>query len=150
MVAQYPKGAQHPEQVGQRLAVVGQVPAHGAGQVADLSLQPLGQLELLLQPRDLHAGAELSVALPVHADEDVALGQVGPVQLLRRVRPRSQSEHHRRQPQRRNGPLHRPPLLGQLAPLAHCRAHEHPETLVSPRRTIVPGEHHRVSLKRAS
>ena len=61
------------------------------------------QLELVLEPGDLHAGADLPVALPVQPDEDVALGQVGPVQLPRRVRPGAQLEQHRREPQRRDG-----------------------------------------------
>jgi hypothetical protein len=39
------------------------------------------QLKLLLQPRDLHARADLAVALPVQPDKDVALCQVGQVQV---------------------------------------------------------------------
>jgi len=56
------------------------------------------QLELILQPRDLHARADPPVPLPVQPDEHVALRQVSPVQLARGVRPRPQLEHHRGQP----------------------------------------------------
>jgi len=65
--------------------------------------QPLRQLEFLLQPRHRHAGVDAPVALPVQPDEDVALGQVGPVQRPRRVRPRPQLEQHRGEPQHRDG-----------------------------------------------
>ena len=45
-------------------------------------------------------------------------------------------EHHRRQPQRRDRPRDRPPLVGQLA---QRRTHEHPHALVrSPDRHISP------------
>jgi hypothetical protein len=50
-----------------------------------------GQLELLLQPRDLHARAGPPVALPVQPHEDITLGQVGPVEVLWGVRPRPSS-----------------------------------------------------------
>src|SRR6185437_11222296 len=48
--------------------------------------QILRELELLLQPRDLATGRNLPVALPVKADENVALRQVGPIEISRRVR----------------------------------------------------------------
>jgi hypothetical protein len=51
MVLQEPKEHQDPEQVRQRRGVVGQVPAHGGGQVARLDLQPLGPLVLVDAPR---------------------------------------------------------------------------------------------------
>ncbi len=87
----------------------------------------LRQLELVLQTRDVHARADPPVPLPVQADEHVTLRQVRPVELLRRVRPGPELEHHRRQPQRRDRPRHRLPLLRHLAERG---AHEHPQTLV--------------------
>jgi hypothetical protein len=51
VVAQYPEGAQHPEQVRQRIAVMGKVPAYGGGQVARLGLQPFGPLALADAPQ---------------------------------------------------------------------------------------------------
>ena len=60
-------------------------------------------------------------------DEDLALRQVGPVDLARRVRPRAQLEHHRHQPQPGHRVPHRPPLGGQLAQRG---THEHPQPLV--------------------
>jgi hypothetical protein len=62
--------------------------------------QRLRQLELLLDAGQIHVRADLAVALPVEAYEHVALLQIGPIQLLRRVWPRPRLEHHRRQPQR--------------------------------------------------
>ena len=78
-------------------------------------------------PRPAMPGTDPAVPLPVQPDEHVALRQVGPVQLLRRVRPGPQLEHHRRQPQRRDGTRDRPPLVGQLAQRG---THEHPQALV--------------------
>ena len=46
VVPQFPEQPQDPEQVRQRFTVVGQVPAHGGGQVARLGLQPPGPLAL--------------------------------------------------------------------------------------------------------
>ena len=46
MIPQRPEGPQDPEQVGQRPGVVGQVPAHGCGQVTVLGLQPVKPLVL--------------------------------------------------------------------------------------------------------
>ena len=86
--------------------------------------QLTGQLELLLQARDLRAGDELPVPLPVQPDEHIALRQVRPVQLGRRVRPGAELEHHRGQPQRRNGTRNSPPLLSQLTQRG---THEHPQ-----------------------
>ena len=87
----------------------------------------LRQLELVLQTRDLHARPDPPVPLPVQADEHITLRQVRPIQLLRRVRPRPELEHHRRQPQRRDGPRHCLPLLRELAQRG---THEHPQTTV--------------------
>jgi Enoyl-CoA hydratase/isomerase len=85
------------------------------------------QVELLRQTRHLHARPDLPVALPVQADENVALRQVGAVQIPRRMRTGPQLEQHRRQPQRRDSPRNSPPLRRQLT---QCGAHEHPQTLV--------------------
>ena len=93
------------------------------------------QLELVFQPGELHAGADLSIALPVQPDEDVALSQVRPVQLTWRVWPRTQLEHHRREPHRRNSTGYSPALISKLA---DGRAHEHSQTLVGrPNRRVV-------------
>ena len=54
---------------------------------------------LVLEPRDLLTGADPAVLLPVDAHEHVALREVGAVQLPRRVRPRPELEHHRREVQ---------------------------------------------------
>jgi hypothetical protein len=85
------------------------------------------QLKLLLQARDLHACDQLPVSLPVQPDEHIALRQVRPVQLGRRVRPRAELEHHRGEPQRRNGARDSSSLLSQLTQRG---THEHPQTPV--------------------
>ena len=102
--------------------------------------QPRGQLEFLLQPRALHARADPPITLPVQPDEDVALGQVGPVQLLGRIGPRPRLEQHRGQPQRRDSPGDRPPLGGQLTRLTHRGTHKHPQPPV--RRADTPPARH--------
>ena len=89
--------------------------------------QPTRQVELILQARDLRAGDELPVPLPVQADEHIAAGQIRPVHLGRRIRPGPCLEHHRGQPQRRDSPRDRPPFLGQLTQRG---THEHPQPLV--------------------
>ena len=86
--------------------------------------QLAGQPELLLQARDLHARDQLPVPLPVQPDEHITLRQVRPVQLGRRVRPGAELEHHRGQPQRRDGARDSPPLLSQLTQRG---THEHPQ-----------------------
>src|SRR4029077_6648294 len=77
--------------------------------------QAARQVELILEARDLHAGTYPAVALPVQPDEDIALLQVCPVQSLRRVRPGTQLEQHRSEPQRRDGARDGAPLGSQLA-----------------------------------
>src|SRR5437879_1130211 len=57
------------------------------------------ELVLVLQARDRHAGGDPAITLPVEADEDIALGQVGPVQFTRWVGPCPRLEEHGRQPQ---------------------------------------------------
>jgi hypothetical protein len=60
--------------------------------------QPGRELVLVFQSRDLLARRDPPVALPVDADEHLALRQVGPVYRLRWVRPGAEFEHHRHQP----------------------------------------------------
>jgi hypothetical protein len=48
---------------------------HRAG--ADAVTQPL------TRPRDLHARADVAIALPVQPDEHVTLGKIGPVEIRR-------------------------------------------------------------------
>ncbi len=57
----------------------------------------LGEKVFVLEPGNFHAGRDPAVALAVHADEDVALLEVGPVERARRVRSGAQLEEHRRQ-----------------------------------------------------
>ena len=85
------------------------------------------QLELVLQARDRHARPDPPVALPVEADEHVALGDVGAVQVPRRMRSRPSAEQHRRKAKRGDRSGRRRALFGQLT---HCGADEHPQTLV--------------------
>ena len=54
---------------------------------------------LVLESGDLLARRDPPVLLPVHADEHVALLEVGAIQLSRRMRPRTELEHHRGEPQ---------------------------------------------------
>ena len=54
---------------------------------------------LVLEAGDLLTRRDPAVLLPVDAHEHVALREVGAIQLLRRVRPRPELEHHRREVQ---------------------------------------------------
>ena len=72
-------------------------------------------------------GGRLSVTLPVQPDEHLALREVGPVYVPRRVRPRPLLEHHRGEPQRRDGPRYRAPLISELPQRG---TDEHPQTPV--------------------
>ena len=55
---------------------------------------------LVFEARDVLVGRDPPVALPVHADEDVALREVGAVQRARRMRPCPELEHDRGQTER--------------------------------------------------
>src|SRR5215469_18926103 len=57
------------------------------------------KLVLVLQARDLHAGGNPAIALPVEADEDIALRQVGAVEFTWWVGTSPRLEEHRGQPQ---------------------------------------------------
>ena len=99
--------------------------------------QPGGQLVLVLQPGDLPARRDPAGALPVNAHEHLALRQVGPVHIPRRVRPRPDLGHHRHQPQSGDRIPHRLPLGGQFVQRG---THEHPQALV--RRPDHPATRH--------
>ena len=60
------------------------------------------QPELVLETRDVHVRPDPSVALPIQADEDVGLREVRPIELARRMRPSTELEHDRRQPEGRD------------------------------------------------
>ena len=53
---------------------------------------------LVLQAGDRFTGGHPAIALPVEPDEDVALRQIGAVEIPRRVGARAELEHHRREP----------------------------------------------------
>ena len=52
---------------------------------------------LIFQSGDLHVGRDPTVALPVNADEDIALLEVGSIKVARGMRPGAHLEHHRRE-----------------------------------------------------
>ena len=70
--------------------------------------------KLIFQAGDVHARPDPAVTLPVEADEDVGLRQVGPVQLPWWVWSSAELEHHRRQPKRRDRASDRGAFLGEL------------------------------------
>ena len=74
----------------------------------------MGESKLILQTRDVHTRPDPAVALPVQADEDVGLRQIGAIQLPRWVWSSAELEHHRRQPQRRDRTCDRGTFLGEL------------------------------------
>ena len=86
-----------------------------------------GEPELVLQARDVHVRTNPSVPLPVQADEDVGLGQIGSIQLPRRVRSSPELEHHRCEQEPGDGASHRGALLRHLG---ERRAHEDTQSLV--------------------
>ena len=73
--------------------------SRGCRSVAGLDVDQLrdvgGERPLVLEARHLLTRRDPPVLLPVHADEDVALLEVGPVQRTRRIRARAELEHHR-------------------------------------------------------
>ena len=85
------------------------------------------ELVLILQAGHLHRGGDPAIALPVEANEDIALRQVGPVQFTRWVGACAQLEKHGRQAQLRDGLSCRYSLGGQLV---ERRADKHPHALV--------------------
>src|SRR5579864_1533463 len=56
---------------------------------------PYGQSVFVFQPRDVLAGRDPAILLPVDADEDVTLSQIGAVELPWRMRSRAQLEENR-------------------------------------------------------
>ena len=118
-VAGRPNGVEHPRQP--------RVELRRRHLQIDQAGHPRGMPQLVLEPRDVHPGSDPTVSLPVHPHEHVALPQISQIQTARRMRPRAQLEHHRRQLQPLHGTPGRPPLLGQLL---HRRGHEHPQPLV--------------------
>ena len=80
------------------------------------------EVVLVLEPETSSSGRDPAVAVAVDADEDVALREVGAVELARRMRPGAELEHHRGQPHPLDRRAHGPPLVGELA---QGRAHEH-------------------------
>ena len=120
------------ESVPSRLELVdhGRQPRFSVGRRCLDVQQPgdrVGESELVLESRDVHVRPDPAVPLPVQADEDVGLREVGPVQLARWVRSGTELEQHRREPQRRDGTGHRGTLLGELGQRG---AHEDAQTLV--------------------
>ena len=99
----------------------------GLLQVDELRHVARGEPVLVLEAGDLVARRDPAVVLPVDADEDVALLQVGAVELLRRMRPSTELEHDRREVQ----PLDRGARGSALGlELLQGRADEDPEPLV--------------------
>src|SRR5262249_46043092 len=69
---------------------------------------------LVLQARHLHPWRDPAVALPVEAHEDIALRQVSPVELTRRVGTRTRLEEHGRETQLGDGPTQGGSLSSQF------------------------------------
>gem|GEM_PF-5805461 len=110
-----PVVAERPSEPQAQAAVGLQAPGQGGAQVVELEVG------------DLLAWRDPAVALPVDRDEDMALLEVGAVQLARRMGPGAELEHHRREVQ----PLDR--LSGGLSLLRQLlqrRADEDPQALV--------------------
>ena len=76
---------------------------------------PIRQEVFILQARDCLARGHPTVALPVDADENVALLKVGPVKIARRVRTRAKLEHHRCQLESFDRAVYGTTLFGQLS-----------------------------------
>src|SRR5258708_33569097 len=85
------------------------------------------KLVLVFQARDRHVRGDPAIALPVEADEDIALGQVGPVEFTWGVGPRPRLEEHRRQPQLDDGFACRSTLRSELV---QGRTDKHAHALV--------------------
>ena len=95
--------------------------------VDELRHGPGCEVVLVFEPGDLLLGCDPAVAVGVDPDEDVALREVGAVQLAGRMRARAELEHHRRQLHPLDGIADGAPFVGELA---QRRAHEDPEPLV--------------------
>ena len=88
---------------------------------------PLTPLELVLDPGDRRTRCDPAVALPVDADEDVALLEVRAVHLVRPMSASTELEPHRRQAQGPNRGLDRISLGRELA---QSGRDEHPQPLI--------------------
>jgi hypothetical protein len=90
----------------------------GLALVAALDVDELGhrtrQNVLVLEARDRLTRRHPAVSLPVDPDEDVALRQVGPVEVARRVGASAELEHHRREPDGAHRLGHGRALRGEL------------------------------------
>jgi hypothetical protein len=75
-----------------------------------------GEAVLVLQPRQRLAGRDPAVALPVDPEEDLALFQVGPVQLAGRVRPGTELEQDGHEAQLLDRGAHDGALLRRARP----------------------------------
>ena len=119
------------DEVGQsRLALGGRLL-----QVDELGHAVGSEPVLVLQPRDLVVGRDPAVALGVQADEHLALLEVRPVEILGRMRPGAELEHHRRQSQLLDRRSRGTTFVGELV---QGGAHEHPQPLVGRADRIAP------------
>ena len=99
----------------------------GVLDVDELGHPGVGEVVLVLEAGDVFFGSDPPVAGAVDADEHVALREVGPVEVPRRMRAGAQLEHHGRESQALDG---RPHCFTFVSELAQGRAHEHPDPLV--------------------
>ncbi len=85
------------------------------------------QVVLVFESGDLLIGSHPSVALPVQADEDIALIQIGAIELARGVGSGPQLEHHRRKVQAFYGSASRPSFGCEFL---KCGTDEDPQPLI--------------------
>ena len=86
-----------------------------------------GEVVLVLEAGDLLVGRDPAVAVAVDADEDVALREVGAVELAGRVRAGAELEHDRREAHALDRGARGASFVGELA---QGRADEDPDPLV--------------------
>jgi hypothetical protein len=82
---------------------------------------------LILKAGDLLAWCHPAVLLAIDPDEHLALRQVRPIEITRRMRTRAEFEHRRSQMQATDRGLGRGPLRGQFP---QGRRHEDPQPLI--------------------
>ena len=100
---------------------------------------------LVLQSRDVLARSHPSVSLAVEPHEDVALREVGAVQVARRMRARAELEHHGSEVELLDGRTHRASLDREFA---ERRTHEHAQALVGSTDRRIGGAHAMKSVPR--